>query len=146
MTRRAFFSFKYEDVSRAMVVRNSWVTKDRASRGFIDSAEFEKLEKEGDSAIEAWIDSQLNGTSVTVVLVGAETCSSRWVEYEIEESERLGHGLIGIDISKIKDLNGVTSERCGTLPEGYPFYRWNKDEGYLNLGTWIEEAAKAAGR
>jgi len=27
MARRVFFSFKYEDVSRAMVVRNSWVTQ-----------------------------------------------------------------------------------------------------------------------
>ncbi|MDZ4676293.1 MAG: TIR domain-containing protein [Oligoflexia bacterium] len=27
MARKVFFSFKYEDVSRAMVVRNSWVTQ-----------------------------------------------------------------------------------------------------------------------
>lgn len=146
MTRRTFFSFKYQDVSRAMVVRNSWVTKDRVSRGFIDAADFEKLKKQGDSAIQSWIDGQLNGTSVTVVLVGAKTCSSRWVKYEIAKSEQLGHGLLGIDISKIKDFNGATSERCGTLPKGYPFYRWNNDEGYLNLGAWVDEAAQAAGR
>jgi hypothetical protein len=146
MTRRAFFSFKYEDVSRAMVVRNSWVTKNRESRGFVDAAEFEKLKKKGDPAIKAWIDSQLHGTSVTVVLVGADTCSSRWVEYEIERSEELGHGLLGVDVSKIKDLNRKTSDRCGKLPDGYPFYLWNKDEGFKNLGSWIEAAAKAAGK
>ena len=146
MARRVFFSFKYEDVSRAMVVRNSWVTQDRTARGFIDAADFEDLEKEGDDAIQEWIDDQLDGTSVTVVLVGEETCGSRWVKYEVEKSEELGHGLLGIDISKIKDLNGETSERCGQIPKGYSFYLWNKEDGYNNMADWIEEAAKAAGK
>ena len=77
MTRRTFFSFKYEDVSRAMVVRNSWVTKEQIARGFIDAAAFEEIKQQGDDAIEAWIDGELDGTSVTVVLVGEETCESR---------------------------------------------------------------------
>lgn len=147
MARRAFFSFKYyEDVSRAMVVRNSWVTQGREAAGFIDAADFEKLKRQGDPAIKAWIDNQLIGTSVTVVLVGGKTCSSRWVKYEIEKSEEIGNGLLGIDISKIKDFKGNTSERCGKIPEGYEFYLWNNDDGYNNLGAWIEKAAKAAGR
>jgi hypothetical protein len=146
MARRVFFSFKYEDVSRAMVVRNSWVTQGKEAAGFIDAADFEKLKKKGDAAIQAWIDDQLDGTSVTVVLVGEDTCASRWVQYEIEQSEELGHGLLGIDVSKIKDLDGATSERCGRIPEGYEFYLWNKDDGYNNMGDWIEEAAKAAGK
>ena len=41
MARRVFFSFKYEDVSRAMVVRNSWVTQGKEAAGFIDAADFE---------------------------------------------------------------------------------------------------------
>jgi hypothetical protein len=146
MARRVFFSFKYEDVSRAMVVRNSWVTQGREAAGFIDAAEFEELKEEGDDAIQAWIDDQLDGTSVTVVLVGEDTCDSRWVKYEIEKSEEIGNGLLGIDISKIKDLNGKTSERCGKIPKGYDFYLWNNDDGYNNMGDWIEKAAKAAGR
>ena len=85
MARRTFFSFKYKDVSRAMVVRNSWVAQGKESAGFADAADFEKLKKQGDAAIQRWIDNQLNGTSVTVVLVGQHTCSSRWVKYEIEK-------------------------------------------------------------
>lgn len=146
MARRTFFSFKYEDVGRAMVVRNSWVTREREARGFVDAADFEKIRKQGDAAIRAWIDGQLNGTSVTVVLVGAQTCSSRWVKYEIDQSIARGNGLLGVDISKIKDFGGLTSERCGKLPTGYPFYLWNKDDGYTNLGKWVESAAKAAGK
>jgi hypothetical protein len=146
MARRVFFSFEYGDVSRAMVVRNSWVTQGKEAAGFIDAAEFEELEEDGADAIQEWIDGQLNGTSVTVVLVGKDTCDSRWIEYEIEKSEEIGNGLLGIDISKIKDLDGNTSDRCGKIPKGYAFYLWNKDDGYNNVGDWIEKAAKVAGR
>jgi hypothetical protein len=146
MARKTFFSFEYGDVSRAMVVRNSWVTQGREAAGFIDAAAFETLKKKGDSAIKAWIDDQLDGTSVTVVLVAKDTCDSRWVKYEIEKSVEIGNGLLGIDISKIKDLRGETTERCGQIPTGYAFYYWNNNDGYHNLGDWIEKAAKAAGR
>ena len=144
MARQTFFSFKYEDVSRAMVVRNSWVTQ--SARGFVDKGGFEKIKARGDAAIKSWIDNQLIGTSVTVILVGAETNKSRWVKYEIDASIARGNGLLGIDVSKIRDLSGATTERCGRMPTGYPFYLWNNDNGYQNLGTWIEDAAKMAGK
>jgi len=146
MARKVFFSFKYEDVSRAMIVRNSWITHDRQAAGFIDAAEFEKVEQRGDAAIKDWIDDPLMGTSVTVVLVGTATCRSRWVKYEIEASTARGNGLLGVDISKIKDFNHETSERCGKIPAGYPFYLWNKGDGYNNLGKWVEAAAKGVGK
>lgn len=145
MARKVFFSFKYEDVTRAMVVRQSAVTKGEEVAGFIDKADFEKIKKQGDQAIKNWIDAQLKGTTVTAVLVGAETCASRWVKYEIEQSIKRGNGLLGIDISKIKDFYGKTSERCGKIPVGYDFYLWNNDDGYNKLGDWVEKAAKAAG-
>ena len=91
MARSVFFSFKYLDVSRAMVVRKSWVTQGKEAAGFIDSAEFEKLKKEGKTAVQNWIDNQLEGTSVTVVLVGAKTCTSEYVKYEIEQSIKRGN-------------------------------------------------------
>lgn len=147
MARRVFFSFEYEhDVSRANVVRNSWVTQGKEAAGFVDAAAFEEVKKGGDAAIKKWIRDQLKGTSVTVVLVGLHTCSSKYVKYEIEQSIEKGNGLLGIDISKIKDLNGKTTDRCGKIPKGYPFYLWNNDEGYKNLGDWIEKAAKKAGK
>ncbi len=147
MARRVFFSFKYkEDVSRAMVVRNSWVAQGKEAAGFIDAADFEKLEEQGDYAIRNWIDGQLEGTSVTVVLVGEKTCNSRWIKYEIEKSIENGKGLLGIDISKIKDLQGNTSKRCGQIPKGYNFYLWNNDDGYHKMSDWIEKAAEDVGR
>lgn len=130
-----------------MVVRNSWVTQGREAAGFVDAAEFESIKRQGDNAVRRWIDKQLNGTSVTVVLVGSQTCSSKWVKYEIEKSIEIGNGLLGVDVSKIKDLKGNTSDRCGRMiPSRYPFYLWNNDDGYNNLGDWIEKAARAVGR
>lgn len=146
MARRVFFSFKYKDVSRAMIVRNSWVAQGKEAAGFVDAANFEKIKKQGYAAIKRWIDDQLNGTSVTVVLVGSETCASRWVKYEIQKSITRGNGLLGIDISKIPDWKNQTSERCGRIPDGYPFYLWNNDDGYHKMGDWIEAVAKAAGK
>jgi hypothetical protein len=129
-----------------MIVRNSWVTQGKQAAGFIDAADFEEVKRKGDTAIENWIDKQLEGTSVTVVLVGDKTCSSRWVKYEIEKSIERGNGLLGIDVSKIKNFQGNTSDRCGKIPNGYEFYLWNNDDGYNNMGDWIEKAAKDAGR
>jgi hypothetical protein len=146
MARRVFFSFEYGDVTRAMVVRNSWVAQGRESAGFIDGAAFEQLKATGDAAVKAWIDGQLVGTSVTAVLVGADTCASKWVRYEIDQSIARGNGMLGIDISKIKDLAGNTTERCGDLPTGYSFYLWNTGKGYQNVRSWIDAAATAAGK
>ena len=45
MARRVFFSFEYSDVSRAMVVRNSWVAQGKVAAGFVDAAAFEELKR-----------------------------------------------------------------------------------------------------
>lgn len=146
MARKVFFSFKYEDVHRAMNVRNSNVLTGAMKSGFIDKADFEKIEREGDKAIKAWIDNQLNGTSVTVVLVGANTDKSKWVKYEIEKSIDRGNGILTIDVSKIKDLHEKTTTYCGLRVKGYPHYQWNNDKGRENLGQWVENAATTAGK
>ncbi|OUL89293.1 TIR domain-containing protein [Paraburkholderia hospita] len=146
MARKVFFSFKYDDVQRAMNVRNSNVITCAIKSGFIDKADFEEVERKGDSAIKAWIDKQLDGTTVTVVLVGANTNKSRWVTYEIDQSIARGNGILTIDVSKIKDLNGNTTECCSLRVKGYNHYLWNDGNGRDNLGKWVEDAAVAAGK
>ena len=146
MARKVFFSFKYDDVQRAMNVRNSNIIKGAIKSGFIDKADFEEVERQGDKAIKAWIDKQLEGTTVTVVLVGEKTNKSRWVKYEIDQSIERGKGILTIDISKIKDLNGNTTDCCNLRVNGYNHYLWNKNNGRENLGSWVEDAAVAAGK
>jgi len=163
MARRVFFAFHYErDIWRACQVRNSWVTKpDREEAGFWDAADWEKVKREGDEAIKKWIREQLKGTSVTAVLIGAETSKREWVTFEIKESYTKGNGLLGIYIHNIKDDDGYTDSK-GANPfdyiyieqdgrkvyfsELYPTYDWVSDKGYENIGDWVEKAAKKAGK
>jgi hypothetical protein len=143
MARKVFFSFDYErDSWRAAKVRNSNVVSRYDKNPYIDKARWESVKQSGDAAIRRWIDEQLRGTSVTVVLIGRNTASRKWVQYEINQSIRLGKGLIGIHIAGITDQNGAT-ENLGPnpLPAGYKTYLWNKNSGPSNLGTWIENAA-----
>lgn len=146
--RKVFFSFQFsEDNWRANIVRNSWVTQDRKDAGFFDSAEWEEVKKKTDSEIKKWINDQLTGCSVTVVLIGSKTCKSKWVKYEIERSIEVGKGLLEIDISKIKDKDKNTSTKGEwMLSSTYKDYKWNNDDGYNNMGDWIEKAAKDAGK
>lgn len=146
MARKVFFSFKYDDVQRAMNVRNSNMIGGAIKSGFIDKADFEAIQRKGDASIKAWIDDQLSGTSVTVILVGQNTDKSRWVRYEIDQSLAKGNGVLTIDISKISDLNGQTTACCALRVPGAPHYLWNNHDGRTNLGAWVEAAAKAAGK
>lgn len=158
MARQTFFSFRYKnDNWRASIVRNSWVTQDRKSAGFFDTAEWEEVKRKSDSAIEKWIDAQMIGTSVTVVLIGSDTAGRKWINYEITSSHRKGNGMLGIYVHNIKDRNGNTTtkgrnpfddwkfEKAGSVIT-YPVYDWVANDGYGNMGDWIEKAAKAAGR
>ena len=49
------------------------------------SDDFETIEKEGKEAIHKWINKQLEGTSVTVVLIGTDTSNRPYVKYELKE-------------------------------------------------------------
>lgn len=160
MSRRVFFSFHYgNDINRSMVVRNSWVTQGKESAGFIDKAEFEKIKRHGDSAVHRWIDEQLNGTSVTVVLIGSETLDRPFVKYEICKSLQRGNAVIGVHINGIKDMVTLKTSLRGNIHTviGYfddqspayfdaicdGIYDYVAEDGYRNFGFWIEEAAKA---
>ena len=148
MARRAFFSFHYEpDVWRASTIKNSWVTQDRTAAGFFNASLEEEAKAKGDAVVKKMIDEALKGTSVTVVLIGAETANRPYVKYEIQKSVEVGNGLVGVYIHNVKNSNGFASTRgANPLPQGYTVYDYVSDNGYANLGTWIEAAARAAVR
>ncbi len=172
MPRRVFFSFHYrEDIWRVNQIRHVGVTRDWEALPFLDAASWEAVRRRGDDAIKDWINRQLDGTGVTVVLIGSRTADRKYVNYEIEESHRRGNGLLGIRIHKLKNKDGETAQRgrnpftniSATVEESdflglwtnkvrkslsqiYPVYDWIEHDGYRNIGTWIEEAARKAGR
>lgn len=145
MARKVFFSFHYErDIWRTNVVRKSGVVEGSAAAGFQDASLWEEAKKKGDAEVKKLIDKGLVGTSVTVVLIGAETSKRKFVDYEIEQSIARGNGLLGIYISGIKDQKG-NADTQGSVPSrltkaGANCYTWNRDK----LGDWVEAAYKAA--
>lgn len=161
MVRHVFFSFHYDnDKWRANQVRNSWVTQeDQEAAGFIDSADWEDLKQEGEDAVFDWIDDQLEGTSVTAVLIGSDTYGRKYIDYEIEESAKRGNGILGIYVHNLEDENKNTTSK-GTNPlskwhytdpreeftDVWNTYYWIADDGYENLGNWVEEAKQIADR
>lgn len=153
MARKTFFSFHYErDVWRAANVRSCNMISSDDEYGFVDKAAWESIKRQGDPAIEKWINDQLKNTSVTVVLIGAETAERDWVDYEIRQSWKKGNGLVGVRIHIVRDQNKQT-DAPGPNPfdrvllvDGIPLseyvdvYDFVDDNGRENMGSWIEDA------
>lgn len=141
MAHRTFFSFHYDDdIWRATNVRNCGALN-KADVEFIDASLWEEAQTRGDYAIQRLIDEGLARATVTAVLLGAQTASRKWVKYEIAESIRLGKGLFGVHIYRVKDqFRRESTQGANPLPSGYPVYLWNSDNGEANMGRWVNDA------
>ena len=166
MARHVFFSFHYQrDIWRVSQVRNSWIAQGNTTAGFWDDASWESVKNKGDQAIKHWINREMKGTSVTVILIGAETSQRKYVKYEIKRSYARGKGILGIRIHNLKDQYEHTDYRgqnplnmlaVDNIPLSrltvngydniYKTYDWVLNDGYRNIRGWIEEAARSAGR
>ena len=57
---------------------------------------------------------------------------------------RLARDVDSMPLSEVSyDLGGRANHTLSTM---FRIYDWDADKGYDNLGTWIETAAKQAGR
>ena len=105
---------------------------------------------------------QLEGTSVTVVLIGSNTLDRKFVQYEIRKSVERGNAVIGVHINKIKDMQTLSTSIKGNVHAVIGHYQDNspayfdklcdgiydyvQEDGYTNLGKWVEKAAKEKGK
>lgn len=130
MAKRVFFSFHYEDVIRANIVKNHWVAKpDRESAGFFDGSLQEKEKTIGIDAVKKLIDSGLTYTSNTCVLIGSETFNRKWVKYEVFKSLDKGNHVFGVHINELKEFN-MPSKPLG--PNLFDYIGIN-----YNYSTWV---------
>lgn len=75
MARKVFFSFHYEaDNWRASQVMNAGVVEGNQP---VSDNDWETITRGGDAAIQRWIDSQLDGKSCCVVLIGSATAGRK---------------------------------------------------------------------
>lgn len=109
MARSIFTSFHYDsDAARVQQVLNIGVITNDSR---ITAQEWETVKRQTDPAIEKWIHEQMLRKSAVVVLVGAETAGSRWVDYEIRKAWNDRRPLVGIRIHGLKNLERTTARR-----------------------------------
>ena len=136
MARRLFFSFHYDDIMSANIVRNSGQFKPTEDTGFYDASLWEKAKIQGDAAIKSLIDKGLNNTSVTCFLIGEHTHSRKYCKYELQKSLEDGKGILGILLPNQTKYGPAWISKHGKV------YKWD----HSKFADCVEQAAKDAGR
>ncbi len=126
MQPRVYFSFDREnDFHRACSVLSS-------VRGVVRPADgCFRTPGEDHATGVARMERNLEGTVVTVVLIGSNTAHCSWVVDELELSIARGNGLLGLYIHHVGERHGEMSPRGAkpVLPGGveFPAYDWDGD-------------------
>jgi hypothetical protein len=153
--RQVFHSFHYaNDAFRAQQIRNIGMIEGNSP---CSANEWEAIKRQGNSAIERWIDENMRNRSCVVVLVGSETAFRPWVDYEIRKAWNEKRGLFGI---YVHNLNCPRQGRCAQgqnpfarifLQNAQPLSNYVSchDPGFdaynvisRMMGTWIETAIR----
>lgn len=110
MARRVYFAFHYQDVIdfRANVVRKHNFIGGIEAAGYYDHSIWESAKKTNPLALKRLINSELQNSTVTAVLIGSDTWARRWVRYEIMKSIERGNTIIGVHINGIKGKDKLT--------------------------------------
>lgn len=156
--RQVFYSFHYvPDNWRVSQIRNIGQIEDNKPTSVNN---WEEVKKKGNSAIQKWIDDNLNYRSCTIVLVGENTANRKWIDYEIKKSWDDGKGVVGIHIHNLKNSDGEQSnkgsnpfddftvgkdkKKLSSIVKCYnsPYSMSTNVYGYIkeNLEDWVEEA------
>ncbi len=133
--RIVYFAFHYADIWEVNQIRNSDQFITRSAAGFKDGSLWEEEKKKGDQALRRLIDEGLNGTSVTICLIGQRTASREWVTYELEESYRRGNLVFGLHLPSQPQRGPVPSVL--TREQAIIYEPWNPQ---IPLGRYITDA------
>jgi len=94
-SRHVFISFDYEDLDEVNLLRGQ-AKNDKVDLQFDDHSVKEPFDSSNADYIKRQIREKINRCSVTVVYLSEKTVSSKWVNWEIEESIKRGKGVIGV--------------------------------------------------
>jgi hypothetical protein len=137
MGRRVFISYQHDDMQQAkgfnLLRWNPNVDFDFVGRHLLSP-----VQSKDPNYIRAKINEQLNGSSVVAVLIGQNTASSEWVDYEIRRAQEEGKGIIGIRLKGAE----ATAIPPALTQVGAKVINWNPD----TFSDEIEGAALIAGR
>ena len=153
MKRQVFYSFHFDnDVMRAWQIRKMGAIEGNEP---VAPNNWEQI-KRSEYAVKKWIDDNMKYKSCVIVLVGSETASRKWVDYEIRKAWNERKGLFGIYIHNLKDpITGTcrkganpfdnvlmrNGQRLSSLVSCYDPNSWDAyNDIAKNLENWVEEA------
>ena len=150
--RNIFYSFHFNnDVFRVQQVRNMGVIEGNEP---VSPNTWEQLKK-SKASVEKWIEDNMGSKSCVIVLIGSETSTRPWVDYEIKKAWKDGKGLLGIHIHNLKCLNVGTCTKGKNPFDAITFKRGQQifvpkvydprsNDAYAdisaNLSAWVEAA------
>ena len=139
MTRRVFISYQHLDQMKArgldLMTYNRNVDINFTGRHLLTP-----VNSHDDAYISSKIKEQIKGSSATIVLIGAATADSAWVEKEIQWSKEQGKGIIGIRIDPDADIPDAL------VQHGAEILEWSKPEDVQEFDEAIERAIAATNR
>lgn len=106
VAKSSFVSFHYQ--------RDHWRVQQILNMGALErqvelpTQKWEEVKQKGDTAVEAWIDEQMNYKQAVIVLIGNQTASRKFVRYEIKRAWDIRKPMLGILIHGLKDANQNT--------------------------------------
>jgi hypothetical protein len=123
---------------------------DRDAAGFFDASIWETAKRTGSASVKRLINSALDGTSVTCVLIGSQTYARPWVRYEILKSFRKGNSILAVhinsiqgksQIAKLRGPNPLTYVGVTYSPNGLTATLWEDINGQWNEYGEIDGSA-----
>ncbi len=136
MTRRIFLSFDSDDLNLVNLFRGQ-AANPNLEIDFYDGSLKDGIDSQNADYIKSKIRPKIQNASVTVCLLGSNTHTSKWVDWELIVSQDAGNGIVGVRLhssasdippSRLSRLNGI-------------IVNWNQEQ----INNAIEKAAKNAG-
>lgn len=94
-SRHVFISFANEDKDEVNLLRGQ-AKNDKTDLQFDDHSVKEAYDNKNADYIKRQIREKIEKTSVTVVYLSSSSAQSKWVDWEIQESLRMGKGVVGV--------------------------------------------------
>ncbi|MDK9720427.1 MAG: TIR domain-containing protein [Rhodospirillales bacterium] len=114
VSRHVFISFDHEDLDEVNLLRGQ-AKNDKLDLQFDDHSVKEPYDSNNADYIKRNIREKIDHCSVTLVYLTDKTASSKWVNWEIEESLKRGKGVIGVysgDTPPTKTPPAFQQNRC----------------------------------
>ncbi|MES9829477.1 MAG: TIR domain-containing protein [Candidatus Thiodiazotropha sp.] len=131
--RHVFISFSHEDMDEVNLLRGQ-AKNPNSNLEFDDHSVKEPFDSENADYIRRKIREKIERASVTAVYLTEKSASSRWVNWEIQESIRQGKGVIGVHKGDAPPANLPSALN----ENGCKVVKWSHDA----VSNAIEEASK----